>query len=103
MLDHHRGGDHRERLVGREEAVATGQKIALEPALAQVLGEDLEDPAARVDMIVYLERFADEAAVLDLEDGTEPVRIDLVRTKQPEVRLTGVPREGVAQHLAEAA
>src|SRR5215217_9017558 len=95
MLDHHRGGDHRERLIGREEAVAPREQVTLEPTLAQVLGEDLEDPAARVDMIVYLERFADEAAVLDLEDGTEPVRIDLVRTKQPEVRLPSVLRKGI--------
>jgi hypothetical protein len=60
-----------------------------------MLREHLEDPAARRDVIVYRERLADEAAVLDLEHGAEPVRVGLVRAEQPEVRLLGVPRKRV--------
>src|SRR5918995_3400429 len=95
VLDHHRGGDHAERLVGREETVAAREQVALEPALAQVFAQDLEDPALGDDVVVYRERLADEAAVLDLEDGAQPVRVDLVRAEETKIRLLGVPGKGV--------
>ena len=94
-LRHHRGRHHRERLVGREEAVAAGKEVALEPALAEVLGEDLEDPATRGDVVVYRKGLAYEAAVLYLEDGAEPVGVGLVRAEEPKIRLPGVPGKGV--------
>ncbi len=99
-LDHHRGGDHPERLVAREEAVAPREQVALEPALAQMFAQDLEDPTVMGNVVVVGYRRADEAAVLDLEDGTQPVRVDLVRAEEPEVSLPGVPGECVAQKLA---
>jgi hypothetical protein len=37
-------------------------------------------------VVVYQERLADEAAVLDLEDGAEAVGVGLVRAEEPEVR-----------------
>ena len=55
------------------------------------------------DVVVVGYRRADKAAILDLEDGAEPVRVDLVRAEEPEVSLPGVPGEGVAQHLAQLA
>jgi hypothetical protein len=36
------------------------------------------------------ERLADEAAVVDLEDGAEAVGVGLVRAEEPEVRRIGV-------------
>ena len=47
VLHRHRGGDHGERLVGGEQAVAPGEQVALEPALAEVLAEHLHHPAVR--------------------------------------------------------
>src|SRR5215208_4773198 len=45
-------------------------------------------------VVVVGYRRADKAAILDLEDGAEPVRVDLVRAEEPEVSLPGVPGEG---------
>src|SRR5690606_14763977 len=41
VLVDHRVDDVHERLVAGEQAVPPGEQIALEPALAHVLGEDL--------------------------------------------------------------
>ena len=41
-----------ERLVAAEQAVPAGQEVALEPALAEVLGQDLHDPPGRRLMLV---------------------------------------------------
>src|SRR5215204_4019498 len=54
-------------------------------------------------MIVYGEGLSDEAAILDLEDGTEAVGVCLVRTEEPEVRGGRVECERIAQHLAQLA
>src|SRR5215211_542843 len=85
------------------EPVTSGQEVALEPALAQMFAQDLEDPTVVGDVVVVGHRRADKAAILDLEDGAEPVRVDLVRAEEPEVSLPGVPGEGVAQKLAQLA
>jgi hypothetical protein len=53
-------------------------------------------------VVVYRERPTDEAAVLDLEDGAEPVGVDLVRAEEPEVRRIGVACVSVTQKLAQA-
>src|SRR5919199_4744134 len=103
VLHHHRGGNHAERLVGRKETVATREQVALEPALTQMLAQDLHHPAGRRDVVVYRERLADEAAVLDLEDGAEPVRVGLVRAQEPEVGLVSIPRKGAPQQFTELA
>src|SRR5215211_6504990 len=69
VLDCHGGRDHGEGLVGRVEPVTPAQEVALEPALAQMFAQDLEDPTVVGDVVVVGYRGADEAAVLDLEDG----------------------------------
>ena len=50
VLVDHRVDDVDERLVAAEQPVTTGEQVALEPALAGVLGEDLHDPTARLKM-----------------------------------------------------
>ena len=77
------------------------QEVALEPALAQMFAQDLEDPTVVGDVVVVGYRRADKAAILDLEDGAEPVGVDLVRAEEPEVPLPGVSSEG-ASSLAGA-
>src|SRR5215217_2709986 len=68
-----------------------------------MFAQDLEDPTVVGDVVVVGYRRADEAAILDLEDGTEPVGVDLVRAEEPEISLPGVAGEGVAQKLAKLA
>ena len=55
MLVRHRGDVQRERLVRREEPVAAGEDVTLEPALAVVLAEHLHDAAGRRDVVVDVE------------------------------------------------
>jgi hypothetical protein len=84
VLDGHRRGHHGERLVGREHAVPAAEEIPLQPPGAQVLGEDLHDPAVRGDLLVgRLDRCL-EAPVGRLEHRLQPVARRLVRTEQPE-------------------
>ena len=52
VLVEHRVDDVDERLVAVEQAVAAGQQVALEPALAEVLGEDLHDAPVGREVIV---------------------------------------------------
>src|SRR5215211_1771594 len=103
VLDRHGSRDHGEGLVGRVESVTPAQEVALEPALAQMFAQDLEDPTVVGDVVVVGYRRANKAAVLDLEDGAEAVGVDLIRAEEPEVSLPGVPGEGVAQKLAQLA
>ena len=74
-----------ERLVAIEDAVPARQQVALEPALAQMLGQHLDDAALRP-------RGARRSAgarrlplpVGDGEDVAEPVRLGLVGAEHPE-------------------
>ena len=70
----------------------TGQEIPLEPAMAEVLAEHLHDAAVRREVIVDVERSSDEAAILDLEDVAETVRVRLVGTEEAEVGLGSAPK-----------
>ena len=45
VLHRHRRGDHRERFVRHEQAVAAGEQVALEPAFAQMLAQHLHHAA----------------------------------------------------------
>jgi hypothetical protein len=101
VLRGHRRDDQRERLVRREQAVAAGQHVALEPALAVVLAQHLHHATLGRDVIVDVDRGLLETAVLDLEHRAEPVGVGLVGANQPERRRVG--DVDVAQELAERA
>src|SRR5271154_4354005 len=70
--------DHRvnymdERLIAIEETVATGQEIAFQPPLAEVLRQHLHHSAIRGEMIVANNCFSSPCAISDLEDRRQPV------------------------------
>ena len=52
VLVEHRVDDVDEGLVAVEEAVAAAEQIALQPALAEVLGEDLHDATVGSEVVV---------------------------------------------------
>ncbi len=85
VLVEHRVDDVDERLVAVEEAVPAGQQVALQPALALVLGEDLHHPAVRGEVVVGREDLGHPGLVGHLEDGAEAVRGGLVRAEDAEV------------------
>ena len=100
MLVDHGVDDVDERLVAAEQTVPAGEQVALEPALAGVLGEDLDDPAAGSEMLVDVPDLPGEDLVGDLVDAVEAVGGGLVRSEDPEV-VRVVPHhvgQVVAQH-----
>src|SRR5450759_789440 len=101
VLDRLRRRDHGERFVSRIQAVATGEEVALEPTLAQMLAQDLHHPAIRRDVIIDVENSPDETSLLHLEDVSEPIGIGLVRTKKSKIRGVLVFDEDVTHHLPQ--
>ena len=72
-------------------AVAAGEQIALEHALADVLGEHgVHDAAVGGEVVVDVARLAVPGAVGYLKDGGEAVRGRLVGPEDAEVALRGV-------------
>ena len=88
-----------EGLVAVEQPVAAGQQVTLEPALAEVLGQDLHHPPLGRQVLVHRLGLGLPHAVGGLEHGVEPVRQGLVRAHQPEA--VGVAGDHVAQEDAQ--
>ena len=84
VLVEHGVDDVDERLVAVEQAVAAGEQVALQPALAQVLGQHLHDPPGLGDVLVGRRDGAQELPVGCLEHGLQAVRGGLVRSDDPE-------------------
>ena len=101
VLVEHRVHDVDERLVAVEEPVPAGQQVALEPALAEMLGQHLDDAALRRQAVVGRLELRVPDAVRDAEDVAEAVRRRLVRAEDAEVLL--VPHDDVLQEPAEDA
>ncbi len=101
VLVEHRVDDVDEGLVAVEQPVPAGEQVALEPALAEVLGEHLHDAAVRGEVVIGGEDLGVPGPVGDLEHGREPVRRRLVRAHDPEA--IGVCRRHVAQPFSEHA
>jgi hypothetical protein len=102
VLVEHRVDEVDEGFVAGEQAMPAGEQVALQPALAGVLGEHLHHPA--VPGQVHVGRLDRVLPVLagDLVDRAEPVGLGLVGSEDPEVAVRGVvahhiPQEG-AQH-----
>ena len=68
VLVEHRVDDVDEGLVAVEQPVAAGEQVALEPALAQVLGQDLHDAAVRGEVVVAVATLGHPRAVGGLEE-----------------------------------
>jgi hypothetical protein len=85
-----------ERFIAREQAVPSGEQVALQPALAGVLGQDLHHPAVRCEVLVDRLDGAAPDLVGDLQHCAQPVGFGLVRADQPEVALGRVGRDHVA-------
>jgi hypothetical protein len=99
VLVEHRVDDVDEGLVAVEEAVAAGQQVALQPPLAEVLGQDLHHASVRREALVGRCGLRKPGSRRDVEDVSEAVRRRLVRPEEAEV--VTVPREHVLQKGAE--
>ncbi len=92
-----------EGLVAGEEAVPSREEVAFEPTLAEVLGEDLHDPAVGREPIVAGERLGVPRARHCVDHGAQPVRVSLVRADYPEVAARGATLHHVGQVLTHDA
>ncbi len=80
--------------------MAAGQQIALEPALAEMLAQDLHDAAIGGHVIIGRQDLGGREAVGHIEERREPIRRRLVRPHHAEVSRLGVEAHDVAQELA---
>ena len=101
VLVEHRVDDVDERLVTVEQPVPAGQQVALEPALALVLGEHLHHAAAGCEVVVAGEDLGVPRAVRHLEHRAQPVRGGLVGAEEAEPVAVAV--DHVAQEVPEHA
>ena len=90
VLVEHRVDDVDERLVAVEEPVPPGQQVALEPALAEVLAQDLHDAAVGREMVVGPAALGLPRPVGGLEHRAQAVRGGLVGAEEAEVRRARV-------------
>ena len=102
VLVEHRVDDVDERLVGIEEAVAAGEQVAFEPALALVLAEHLHDAAlgARWSSV----GMTSASHCLFVASKTAVRRLEAVSSgpKMRKLRSVGVELDHVAEELARA-
>ena len=78
-----------------------GEQVALEPALARVLRQDLEHPAVWAQVDVHRLDLGLPCLAGHLDDRGEPVRFGLVGPDDPEVPGRQIAPHDVGQHLAE--
>ena len=100
VLVEHRVDDVDERLVAVEEPVPAGQQVALEPALAQVLAEDLHHAAVGREVLVAGRISASRRSVTS---NTAPRRLDAVSSGPKSRKFSGLRAHHVAQERAEHA
>ena len=101
MLGEHGVDDADERLVAIEQAVPTGEQIALQPAFALMLAQHLHDAAFGCEKDVIRHRLRFPLPVGHFEDGFETIRDCLVGSEDPEVARSLVQFQHVAQERAE--
>ena len=83
--------------------MASGERVALEPALVTMLAQHFHYAAVGRNVVVVALDVAHQASVLDFEHVAKPIGVGLVGAEQAEVLLFGIAREYIAQHLAEGA
>ncbi len=98
VLVEHRVDDVDERLVAVEQAVPTGEQVALQPTLALVLGQHLDHAAGAGEVLVDLrsEELGVPLLVGRVEDGLQTIRRGLVGPEDTEV--VGLSRTTSVSH-----
>src|SRR3954447_14145510 len=99
MLVEHRIDDVYERLVAVEDPVPAGEEVALQPPLAEMLRQHLQDASVRRELLVGRLDLRVPRAPGGGEDVAEAVRSRLVGPEEPEV--LPVAGDHVAQKPAE--
>src|ERR1019366_8714658 len=107
VLIEHGIDDVNEGLVAGEEPVPSGEQVAFEPPLAQVLAQYFHDAAVGRDMIVVGENGGGGSSIGDLEERAEAVRGGFIRSEHAEVVGAAVFLHAglhpIAQHVPEHA
>jgi len=101
VLVEHGVHDVDEGLIAREQAVAAGEQVALQPALAGMLAENLHDATRAGEVHVIVLQPRRPLASGHLKDRGEAVGGGLVRAEEAEVAAVIVQRHDVAQEVAQ--
>ena len=101
MLVEHRVDQVDEGLVGAEEAVPTGQEVALEPPLAGVLAQDLHDAPLLGEVVVLGKRLCHPDPVRHLEHCAEAVGLVFVGREGAKVPRLLIELREIPQEDAE--
>ena len=97
VLIEHRTDDVDESFVAGKEAVTTGEKIAFEPSLAEVLAENLHDAAVGGDMVVNGDNLGGRGTGGNVKERSEAVGGGLVGTENTEVAVIPIELHDVAK------
>ena len=100
MLVEHRVDDVDERLVARDESVPSGEQVALQHPLHEVLAERLDDPARAREVLVERMQLGGPRPLGDVEHRAQPVGEHLVGAEQSHVVgvVTDQPGEPGSEH-----
>ena len=79
--------------------MATGEEVALEPALAEVLAQYLHHAALGGEVVIPRHRLRDPLPVGYLEHRIEAVRVGLVRPEEAEIARPLIEPDDVAQEI----
>ena len=90
VLIEHRVHDVNERFVTAKEAMSTGQQVALQPALAHVLTQELHYAAVGGHVVVDVDDLRRGTAISDFKHGIPAIRRRFIRTEDTEVVVVGV-------------
>ena len=102
VLGGHGVHDADKGLIAVEEAVASGEQIALQPALAHMLGQHaVHDAAFHVQVLVTFHHFGVPAALGSFKGPIQAVGFGLVGTEHAEVFGVGVEAEHVTDVAAQ--
>ena len=102
VLVEHGIDDVDEGFVAGKEAVAPGEQIAFEPALAHVFAENFHDAAVVRKMLVGRKRRLHEDFVGGFVESVETIGGGFVGAEDAKILVVGVAPHDVAQEVARA-
>ena len=87
--------------IAREESVATGEQIALQPTLAHVLAQDLHNATSSREVLISCDEWLHPLFRRDFIDRVKAIRGGLVGSEYAEVLGLAVQLEHITEEHAQ--
>ena len=81
--------------------MASGEQIAFEPALTQMLAQHLHNPAVDAEIDVDLLNISHPCLAGDVVNGLQPVRCGLVGAKDPKIPLLEIELHHITEKCSQ--